>query len=115
VSATICGHDRETLIWALGGEFDPLPSCGCESTLCQAQVATYDPAKLAELIAAELQRCDVHAWVVKHEYRPICWGVRGDEYGGFWEMPQARAILVALLPLPDGAREQAERAIRGET
>jgi hypothetical protein len=74
-----------------------------------------DPAKLAELLASDGQRLGVHMWAVKHEYRPICWGVRGDEYGGFWEMPQARTILAALLQLPDGARAAAERVIRGET
>lgn len=81
---------------------------------CDALADLHDPAKLAEMIAEEGRRLAVHMWAVKHEYLPICWGVRGDEYGGFWRMPQARAILAALLQIHDGAREQAERILRGE-
>jgi hypothetical protein len=114
---------REALIWALAHaiEIDAGKTFAVLSGLRQgkhikqtAYDAVSDPAKLAELIASETRRCGVHAWAVKHEYRPICWGVRGSEYGGFWDMPQARAILATLLQLPDAARAQAERVLRGE-
>ncbi len=99
----------------------------------EAIYETSDPAKLAELIASEARRCGIEsvvvpqmAGMVRIENNTLVIYPSADNggtmnvyppyaiHGRILAMPQARAILLALLQLPDGAREQAERVIRGE-
>jgi hypothetical protein len=91
---------REALRWWFRIEPFALPRSHELRRLAQQHV--HDPTKLAELIASEQQRTGV----------TFC---HSPESVKFLGMANARAVLATLLQLPDGAREQAERAIRGET
>ena len=132
---TICGHDRDVLIWALEhadatGDHhvsgDPMPyAIACGEVL--------DPAKLAEMMAARgrelgfniinrlphdesLPFADIYAVC---ECVSIATSILWQEciFGDVAKkltMPQARAILLQWLQLPDGAREEAEKVLRGK-
>jgi hypothetical protein len=133
---TICGHERDVLIWALGCEYDDLSSCGCESPKCQAQLAIDDPVKLAALIAevgmslglsirlrllvGDGEWPDFEILYFPNEYAPTVQpklGFYDRTMGKNWDvgMERARSILLQWLRLPNGAREEAERVLRGET
>ena len=90
--------------------------------------AIHDPAKLAEMLAERGRElglpCDTDfpATSCIEEDPTLVWRardvgvvlVRDDSIREF-AMPQARAILLQWLQLPDCAREEAEKALRGET
>lgn len=102
----------------------------------QALRDIHDPAKLAKLMVSEGRRL---GWIAygdgTHEPpAPVfpciditsydahirvqvwrnCSDMLNDESGDL-SMPRARRILAQWLALPDGAREQAERVLRGES
>jgi DNA-binding NtrC family response regulator len=124
---TICGHELGTLQWALS-TFDPddgLPSCGCESAKCQAQLVVDDPAKLAELLAEALRERGVDVpgpseqtfWaqlVIQPRRTEGVIEIDMPEDGPSFtlDMPQARAALLRVLSLPEGATaEDAVKAV----
>jgi hypothetical protein len=120
---TICGHERNALIWACGFTDGPeVNHCrkwaSGEYAACEAVGA---PAKLAELIASEARRCGTESFAVepygRKEYQNESVQVTDLERDGarIFPMPQARTILLALLQLPDGDREGAEKTLRGTT
>jgi hypothetical protein len=116
---------REALIWAcayandvpklISATIEVLDDRAGDKRKRAALIAAIDPAKLAELTAAETRR---------HGIETGAYGVTDalgegvvllcDKRTLRLLMPQARAILLALLQLPDGAREDAERILRGE-
>lgn len=131
---TICGHERDVLIWALRhaeatGDHhvsgDPMPyAIACGEVL--------DPAKLAEMLAARgrelgFARPDEQDTPPDNQISigihggMIWFGIGNDRRKPFFmpkaalsfTMPQARALLLQWLQLPDGAREEAERVLRG--
>jgi hypothetical protein len=130
MSALLCGHERGAVNHVLSVSVHGLALAGLEDVpedaLRAAHHACHDPTKLTEMIASEARRCGVDAG-------PCC--DHGGNHWQFWargegiivdgpeahltmqarSMPQARIILSALLQLPNGAREQAERVLRGET
>lgn len=128
MSATIEGHERNVLIWAL--QFVDSPAVGhCrkwtpgEYAACEA---VQTPTKLAELIVSEGRRLGFcvpeshdqtfwHQLVIEPRRRANKIEVDTPEDGPHlcFTLPEARAILATLLPLPDGAREQAEKVLRG--
>ncbi len=126
MTATICGHDRDELaVWLRAANamtaITPVDNCVCSA--CSARNAVLDPATLAELIAARLRAFDIGAGCHFASNDIILWEPRAvnghgrllsKEPSTRLTMPQARAILLALLQLPNAAREQAERVIRGE-
>jgi hypothetical protein len=87
-----------------------------------------DPAKLAELIAAEARRCGLDAaglWICDESTARVnvYWARDCCEQISIYidklkawsgDMTQARALVPPLLQLPNGAREDAERVLRGE-
>ena len=91
----------------------------------------HDPAKLAEMLAHEGRRlglsiaiCDNHLRLrmsgarVVYALLIIAGGVSimdRDKRGWDFDVPQARHILLQWLQLPDGARKEAERGLRGES
>jgi hypothetical protein len=101
-----------------------------------AFVAILDPSKLAEMIAVEARRCgldvggsppaDRQPYNVFHGVDLVgCvdWSRSNKStYSSafasgaatMWSMPQARTILAALIALPDGAKDEAEKILRGE-
>lgn len=129
---TICGHGRDVLIWVLSVHVrERCLMAPCELSETEAQSASdavHDPAKLAEMLAERGRElglsCDTDfpATSCIEEEPTLVWqaceaGIvlsRGDNIRKF-TMPQARAILLQWLQLPDGAREEAEKALRGET
>lgn len=111
---TICGHDRETLRWALECEYDNLPSCGCESHKCQAQLDADDPAKLAAIIAELLRERGIlvqrHAVVFTNSIAIVV-RIGGDLKLPRFTMPQARKLALALLNAPNATLQDIERMI----
>ena len=127
---------REALLWAIRisqmGEVTLASGHRSGKTLKrEAMALVHDPAKLAELIASEARRCGLRAMVADGN-------IQGAEDWAFyvvqllgpddhvrlirdhytlkgWDAPMARAILAALLQLPDGAKEAAEKVLRGES
>ena len=122
MSDTICGHERETLQWALAYAKDERRLdaylCGpdadkpAEYAACRAVT---DPGKLAASMAREGRRFGIESLVCrKHDDNTIEAGWWGHA-GYLLPLPRARSILAAWLDLPDGAREDAERILRGES
>ena len=136
---TICGHERNELLcvlrWAVGDDKRDRTKvrCECGGPCCVIYNDLIDPAKLAEMLATEGRRLGFNVCSDKthDDVRPyvdmfaidgrvsiaasIMWqecffGDIAKEH----ELPQARAILLQWLQLPDGAREEAEKALRGE-
>ncbi len=136
---------RAALIWVLQlncAEDDsvlgvpPYPMRNQPRHVQRADADITDPAKLAELIADEARRRGVKCNHARTGSFPgeradaFIWWTPQDAEGPayltvslwddvspvrYWQMPQARAILLALLQLPDGApREDVERVLRGE-
>lgn len=135
----ICGHERDVLIWALRHwALSPEHAIKIASEqyprdeTCSAVKDTSDPAKLAEMLAHEGRRlgfarrdakivnidapipapmyaCVEHRLVSIYVLLPR--RARWDRHR--LEMPQARALLLKWLNLPDGVREEAERVLRG--
>lgn len=140
---TICGHDRDALIWALGewaGDSvytrtgpEPLSGILTDDESAAIQALT-DPAKLAELLAHEGRRLGVEVHLVRgydsapSPEPPKYWAIFATDsfvwidyrYGSGYDttqytMPRARSILAAWLGLEDGDSEGAEQALRGVT
>ena len=143
---TICGHERDVLIWALTDP-DPLNSAEREKRVIvpiggpidfsqcvatpkqRAAVCVHDPAKLAEMLAARGRELGLAFWHGPNEPREpsptdhVLYVIDGvirlysplspKAWQRQYALPQARAILLQWLQLPDGAREEAERALRG--
>jgi hypothetical protein len=130
-SGTCCAPLR----WALNCEYDDLPSCGCESALCQAQLAVDDPAKLAELGAMALRARGIDAIAVQANAEnaakvnaanpdfAIVWAKNGVFLTAWkfdWRTESAsdiRALLARIMATPadESSREQCEGLIRGES
>jgi hypothetical protein len=117
---TICGHERSVLIWALGYPYEDTETIcsprfrynGCPK--CKALREIADPAKLAAIMAEDGKRLGLSIAIVAYgNAKPLVWELDGD--GGWISMAQARAIILDWLQLPDGAREEAETVLRGET
>lgn len=139
---TICGHERDVLIWALS-----LHTVGVDTGIAAdvdrrpngisqryyASEAIHDPAKLAEMLAA----CGRELGFARPDEQDtppdnqisigihggmIWFGIGNDKRKPFFmpktalsfTMPQARDILLQWLQLPDGARGEAERVLRGK-
>ena len=133
--ATICGHKRDVLVWALSDcVYDDLPLCGCESPKCQAQHATADPAKLAVLIAevgtslglsiqlrllvGDGEWPDFEILYFPNEYAPTVQPklkFYERAVGKNWDvtMEQARSILLQWLRLSGEARVDALQVLHG--
>ena len=122
----LCGHDRDVLIGALqhrtktNRPLETTTRCGCST--CTTHRAVDDPAKLAEMLAARGRELDVERWeFAEWAGKVLCCfrrklGAKVQESDTRELQPaQARAILLQWLRLPDGAREKAEKALRGET
>lgn len=135
----LCGHDQNKLLcvlrWAVSDDARGRTKarCECGGPCCVIYNDLLDPAKLAEMLATEARRC---GYVIGHDPlygdAPDFEAVEEIMAGDGWmvwfrhcpERPQlrrvcglsqARAILLQCLQLPDGAREEAERILRGET
>ena len=131
---TICGHERDVLIGALqhqaktGRPLKTTKLCGCGT--CTTHRAVDDPAKLAEMLAARGRELGLAFWHGPNEPREpsptdyVLYVIDGvirlysplspKAWQRQYTMAQARAILLQWLQLPDGAREEAERVLRGE-
>ncbi len=129
---TICGHDRDALIWALEhadatGDHhvsgDPMPyAIACGEVL--------DPGKLAEMLAERGRQLGLGFWHGPNEPREplptdyVLYVIDGviRLYSPLspkaWQrqhtMAQARAVFLAWLQLPDSTREEAEKVLRGD-
>lgn len=126
---TICGHDREAVLWALVNYETAVvhrPAHGIDGAprkvreRIEAHDAVSDPAKLAELMAEELRRRDVdviaepveqppnnhlqgnrHAFIIWHWHNDLL--IQPHTGNGFrLTMPQARATQLRLMQLPEG-------------
>lgn len=126
----LCGHDQDVLIWAIEYARDMWRDDATvlhnlqsvewrpkNPSRFDAMSAIIDPAKLAEMLAVRGRELGLNINVEAHEN-----GVMIRIEDGlplpplrFRTMASARAILLQWLQLPDGAREQAEKALRGET
>lgn len=140
---TICGHERDVLIWALSWARDvwanddtslrelATMSWSAKNPTRYAVVnAIIDPAKLAEMLAHEGRRLGLSIAIYDNHLRFRMSGARvvyalliiaggfsimdRDKRGWDFDVPQARHILLQWLQLPDGARKEAERGLRGE-
>ena len=138
---TLCGHERDALIWALRLAYamprsaqasyrppNPMPD---ELARIQAVDDIHDPAKLAEMLAARGRELGLSIAIYDNHRRfrmsgaPVVYALLivasgfsimdRDKRGWDFDMLQARAILLQWLQLPDCAREEAEKALRGET
>jgi hypothetical protein len=117
---TLYGHERETLLWALrAGEW---PAFNWADRGLQAKwdahEAVTDPAKLAELLAEALRERGIVAASLSRDGRCIIAFVdtQGNTRRREPDLPQARALLLRILTLPDGATaEDATRAISGDS
>jgi hypothetical protein len=134
---TICGHKRNELLcvlrWAVGDdECDQTKvRCECSGPCCVIYNDLIDHAKLAEMLAEEGRRLGLSLaiyddyWRFRMSGAPVVYAlliiVGGfsimdrDKRGWDFNMPQARALLLQWFQLPDGAREEAQRALRGES
>lgn len=136
---TICGHGRDVLIWVLSVHVrERCLMAPCELSETEAQSASdavHDPAKLAEMLAERGRELGWNTYSDDVYDMPVfpcidftvdegvitidVWRSMHDLESGKNEqrlgMPQARAVLLQWLQLPDGAREEAEKALRGET
>lgn len=125
MSPTICGHERGILRRALyGWQIAPtttrhiIDGAGEFSDAERdARRDADDPAKLAEMLATRGRELGLYIDVEAREN-----GVTIRIEDGlplpplrFRTMASARAILLQWLQLPGGAREEAERRLRGET
>ena len=131
----ICGHERRVLVWALtdakrrsAGSVATLKTLRLKNNYQQAIVDVNDPAKLAAMMVEEGRRlgldvgafdafggAEMQIWPRPRD-KTIC--VDGNKDSSrlcVMTMPQARTILLQWLQLPDGAREEAEHALRGDT
>lgn len=134
MTTTLCGHERDVLIWALD-ELARYPfenvklvakSMGDDFavTVCDAD----DPAKLAGLMAEELRRFGLDVatdWLDRHDFYVAWWPnnehptespgieLRAGRWGRFpgdpaieFSVPQARAALLRLMQLPEDTAAQ---------
>ena len=135
----LCGHDRDVLIWALtstgrwpefvAGLLEPSPGLPVYTQRVLREFlapkreptlrAIHDPAKLAEMLAEEGQRLGLtELECSESKQATVCnrlYIVLGWRSWMFRSMVEGRAILMQWLQLPDGAREEAEHALRGDT
>jgi hypothetical protein len=104
---------------------------GLASGYADAWFAIHDPAKLAEMLAARGRELGLGFWHGPNEPREpsptdyVLYAIDGvirlysplspKTWQRQYELFQARAILLQWLQLPDGAREEAEKALRGTT
>lgn len=126
---TVCGHDRDVLLWALEMDRDDLEwllcDCGCEDSKVPTIRAIRDPAKLAAILVDEgrrlnfsIDRCyigvDLNIYA-HHKHIRIRDGKNlSRPLGVDLSMLQARILLLQWLHLPNGARKDAEMALRGD-
>lgn len=137
---TICGHNRDVLRMALEDlahvdsgtivELARIPEALPEWR--NAVLDLIDPAKLAAMMAWELRRLRVGVMhrgvaaklsypmvIVDHNERVVRVQVQLTHESdvidvGVTTMSQAHVLLLQWMQLPDGAREKAERVLRGE-
>lgn len=137
----LCRHERETLRWVLkksasswADEYAKLVRLPLSDSTFEpkrnALSAIHDPAKLAEMLAERGRELGLSIAIYDNHRRfrmsgaPVVYAllvaVDGvsiqdrDKRGWDLDMPQARAILLQWLQLPDGAREEALKVLRGE-
>jgi hypothetical protein len=140
---TLCGHERGVWLWALrhwasspeharriANETHP------RDETCSAVKDATDPAKLAEFLAAALRERGLHVydedpgdsmrlpcvllladngriWIERFVDWNDC---QADPHGLDLDLPQARALLLRILTLPEGATaEDAIRVINGDS
>ena len=115
--STICGHERDALIWACSPGFNSENCITTSMVKAVAFRATRDPAKLAELMAEVLREKGVSACVadsaLTHVYsdaRIVVWFSLGsirldyvEERDEILTLAQARAAMLRILSLPEGA------------
>lgn len=139
----LCGHDRDVLIWALtstgrwpefvAGLLEPSPGLPVYTQRVLREFlapkreptlrAIHDPAKLAEMLAEEGRRLsfDVEVCDEFEMFRGQKWPMLKFDDAEYAirlvtrDMTTWRRILLTWLQLPNGAREEAERRLRGET
>ena len=134
----LCGHDRDVLRWALelwatvtngGMVVYSAGTGGAKVAKANAFGDANDPAKLAEMLAARGRELGLSIAIYDNHRRfrmsgaPVVYALLivangfsimdRDRWGWDFDMPQARAILLQWLQLPDGAREKALQVLRG--
>ncbi len=133
----LCGHERSELLcvlrWAVLDDERKRTKerCECGGACCVIYNDLIDPAKLAEMLAACGRQLGLGFWHGPNEPREplptdyVLYVLDGvirlysplspKTWQRQFTMVQARAILLQWLQLPNGAREEAERALRGAT
>lgn len=133
----ICGHERNELLcvlrWAVGDDKRDRTKarCECGGPCCVIYNDLIDPAKLSAMLAERGRELGLAFWHGPNEPREpsptdyVLYVLDGviRLYSPLgpkaWQrqrtMPQARTILLQWLQLPDGAHEEAEQALRGES
>ena len=134
----LCGHDRDVLRWALelwatvtngGMVVYSAGTGGAKVAKANAFGDANDPAKLAEMLAARGRELGLSIAIYDNHRRfrmsgaPVVYALLivangfsimdRDRWGWDFDMPQARAILLQWLQLPDGAREEALQVFHG--
>lgn len=93
---TICGHDREALLWILADFIPAKKRCVCNS--CTIKRDLDDPIKLASIISAALAH---EPWfldcVADDDSLVFAYRVPNDAAHRTVDMPEARRILLAIL------------------
>lgn len=135
----ICEHDWNTLNCALRFDGDPKDFVRRNAADGETFWSTRDPAKLARMMAGLLQNKFGASVVIIAPNRSLHRTPSRLEFVVYWDndhggtiqikppcghndidmsrvlgMPQARALLLKWLHLPEGACDEAERALRGE-
>lgn len=113
---SVCGHDRDTLVWACGFVDGPTVH-HCRKWLrgeYDAARDVCDPVKLGEMMASEGRRLGIDSLLCTVNDSDTLAFAWWGHAGYLRATPMARAILAAWLQLPNGAREQAEKVLRGD-
>lgn len=132
----LCGHDSALLQWACAQSAPMLAVWSTNAELAESEreravLAVCDPAKLAEMLAARGRELGLDFWHGPNEPREpsptdyVLYVIDGvirlysplspKAWQRHYTIAQARVILLQWLQLPDGAQEEAGRALRGET
>lgn len=117
MTTTLCGHERDALIWACSPGFNNEHCVTTSMVKAVAYRATRDPAKLAELMAEELRRRGVTDSLYGDEWYvlplPTKDGIDLDvedpdglDRSIALTTPQARVALLRLMQLPEGTAAQ---------
>jgi hypothetical protein len=132
----LCGHERNDLLCvlrlAVGDDQRNRTKarCECGGPCCVIYNNLIDPAKLAEMLAERGRELGLSVAIYDNHRRFRMSGalvvyallivangfsiMDRDKRGWDFDMSKARAILMQWLQLPNGARGEAERVLRGE-